>query len=156
MNKKLYTPILILLFAFLFSGCQPAELTPIIIRITATPAPRTATPVPEPTDVPTQAAAEPTEDTSGSASGGEQESPTEAPAEAEVVGVDVTFQFVTPLQTIEELEPFILKVEALDGVLTASGNENEITITYNPDVTDVETLMAGLEQAGKAVEEPEG
>jgi hypothetical protein len=155
--KKLYTPILILLFALLFSACQPAELTPIIIRMTATPAPRTATSVPEPTEAPTQAAAEPTEDTSGTSSEGEAASaPTEAPAEAEVEGVEVTFNFVTPLQTIEELEPLVLKVEAFEGVLLAHGNENTITITYDPDVTDVETLMSLLQQAGRAVEETEG
>lgn len=149
MIRKRYTPILWLLIGLLLlSGCAREELTPIVIRITATPQPRTPTPVPPtPTEVP------PTADSGEAAAPTEEEAaaPTEPPP-TEVEGVDVDFNFVTPLSTIEELEPILLTVEEFDGVLTATGTAVSITITYDPSVTDVETLMEKMTQAGHPVE----
>ena len=151
MIQKRYTPILFLLIGFLLlSGCARAELTPIVIRITATPQPQTPTPVPPtPTEAPpteAPAAEQPTEAPAA-------EEPTEALAATEVEGVEVKFNFVTPLSTIEELEPVLLAVEEVEGVLTASGTAQNITVTYDPAVTDVETLMDALARTGNPVEE---
>lgn len=157
MNKKFYPPIVILMLVLLLVGCQPAKLPPIITRVTATPLPRTATPVPAPTEVPTEAAPEPTQETGDTTSEtSPTESPAEAPPEPEVEGVEVVFKYLTPFQTIEEVEPFIAKVDEFEGVLLANGDEGSITISYDPNVTDVATLMTLLDQAGKTVEEPEG
>lgn len=160
LNKKYFLPVFVFLLVFLLSACQPGELTPIVIRMTATQAPRTATPVPAATEVPTQVEEAPAEEDTSGSNGTSEESPTEVPAEAQTEEpaetVEITFKFTTPFQTIEEVESFVQKIEALDGVELAHANETTITITYDPNVTDVDTLMVQLQQAGKAVEEPEG
>ncbi len=149
MNKRSLTLWIILLTVLLVSACAPQPLTPIIIRITATPAPRTDTPEPTPppptATLPADAVATEVEEEPTEAA----PAPTDEPA---VEGQEVEFNWVTPLSTIEEFEPIREQVNEFDGVLSVSGNENSIRITYDPAVTSVETLMEELERIGQEVE----
>jgi hypothetical protein len=113
---------------------------------------------PEPTAAPTAEPAAPTEPpptvaaAPPSPTAGEPEPTQESEQEEMAAEEDVRFEWVSPLSTIEELEPILLLVEDFDGVVAASGSERHIDITYNPDVTDVESLQAEMLQIGQPVE----
>ena len=80
---------------------------------------------------------------------------TTAPAAtATQAGEKVTFEFVAPLSTIEELDPLLAAVEDVEGVLGASGSQVDITITYDPAVITVEELQAKMAEIGQPVKEP--
>jgi aerobic-type carbon monoxide dehydrogenase small subunit (CoxS/CutS family) len=53
------------------------------------------------------------------------------------------FQFVTPLATIEEFDPFAAGIKKNDGIVDVSGNERTVTIKWDPAKLD-ETKIRGL------------
>ena len=69
-----------------------------------------------------------------------------APAPA-ATGASKDFQFVTPLGTIEDFDPFAEQLKPRDGILGVSGSERTITIKWDPaklDETKVRDLLASL------------
>jgi len=67
---------------------------------------------------------------------------------------EVTLKFVKELGTIEELDPIISLIEVRDGIISASGSEQQIKITYDPDVLTLEDVIALMKEVGKPVQEP--
>lgn len=57
-----------------------------------------------------------------------------APAAAPpvIAGTTKTFEFATPLTTIEEFDPFAEEFRKVNGILGVSGNERSITIRWDP------------------------
>ncbi len=47
-------------------------------------------------------------------------------------GVSKDFQFVTPLATIEDLDPFAEQLKKRDGILGVSGSERTVTVKWDP------------------------
>jgi aerobic-type carbon monoxide dehydrogenase small subunit (CoxS/CutS family) len=68
-----------------------------------------------------------------------------------VAGTSKDFTFVTPLGTIEEVEPLVEQLKRTTGILGASGSERTLTVRWDPAVLNeqqVRNLLAGI---GKAV-----
>src|SRR6266566_1083574 len=61
------------------------------------------------------------------------------------------FQFVTPLATIEEFDPFAAGIKKNDGIVDVSGNERTVTIKWDPAKLDETKIRALLTAAGHAV-----
>ena len=61
------------------------------------------------------------------------------------------FQFVTPLATIEEFDPFAAGIKKNDGIVDVSGNERTVTIKWDPAKLDQTKIRALLTAAGHAV-----
>ena len=66
-------------------------------------------------------------------------------------GVSKDFQFVTPLATIEEFDPFAAGIKKNDGIVDVSGNERTVTIKWDPAKLDETKIRALLTAAGHAV-----
>lgn len=113
---------------------------------TATSAPATATSAPAP------AAATSAPATATSAPATATLAPQNTP---EAAGEEVTFQFANPLATIEELEDISSLLHNVEGILSVEGNEKNITIMYDPAITDVDKLMQTMETIGFPVKPPE-
>ena len=94
-----------------------------------------------------------------------QATATSAPAQAtatlapqntpEATDEEVSFQFVNALATIEELEDISSLLHDVEGVLSVEGTEKNITIMYDPAITDVNKLMQTMEAIGFPVKPPE-
>ncbi|MGH2796826.1 MAG: (2Fe-2S)-binding protein [Thermoleophilaceae bacterium] len=70
--------------------------------------------------------------------------------EPEVAGTSKTFDFATPLATIEEFDPLAEELRTRPGILGVSGNERQITIRWDPATLSeqqVRDLLAGLRRA---------
>ena len=52
------------------------------------------------------------------------------------------FQFVTPLATIEEFDPFAAGIKKNDGIVDVSGNERTVTIKWDPAKLDETKIRA--------------
>ena len=146
MSQQKLLSIFILMVLFLLVGCSGG--TQEAPASTSLPPTNTSAPDLEPTQSPaTEAPAEPTampEPTS--------EPPTPASEPTEEPGTTkVTFEFVTELETIEELDPIILDLEEVEGIVGLSGTEQTISITYDPDVLTEENIRTLMEQIGKPV-----
>lgn len=114
----------------------------------------TATPPPTPTSAPAETLA-PAATAPQPTTTAVPPTATSAPAAtATQAGEKVTFEFVAPLSTIEELDPLLAAVEDVEGVLGASGSQVDITITYDPAVITVEELQAKMAEIGQPVKEP--
>ena len=108
-----------------------------------TSAPAAATAAPAATSAPPTAAAAPPTATSAPAATSEPE------------GEEVTFPFVTGLSSIEEIDDIDLLLHNVEGVLGIGGDENSITITYDPAIITVDELQQQMEAIGYPVKPPE-
>jgi hypothetical protein len=77
-----------------------------------------------------------------------------APAAAPpvIAGTTKTFEFATPLTTIEEFDPFAEEFRKVNGILGVSGNERSITIRWDParfTEAQLRELLASLRHAVK-------
>jgi hypothetical protein len=77
-----------------------------------------------------------------------------APAAAPptIAGTTKTFDFATPLTTIEEFDPFAEEFRKVNGILGVSGNERSITIRWDParfTEPQLRDLLASLRHAVK-------
>ena len=61
------------------------------------------------------------------------------------------FEFATPLDTIEQLEPFATAVKKTDGIIDVSGSERQITVKWDPAKLDEAKVRALLAAAGHGV-----
>jgi carbon-monoxide dehydrogenase small subunit len=61
------------------------------------------------------------------------------------------FQFVTPMATIEEFEPFAGRLKALDGIVEVSGSERTITVKWASNQLDEAKVRQILSDAGRPV-----
>ena len=61
------------------------------------------------------------------------------------------FEFATPLDTIEQLEPFATAVKKTDGIIDVSGSERQITVKWDSSKLDEAKVRALLAAAGHAV-----
>jgi len=67
-------------------------------------------------------------------------------------GASKEFQFVTPMGTIEDYDPFEQALKKRDGILAVSGNERSVTIKWDPaklDETKVRAILVDLGHAAK-------
>ena len=61
------------------------------------------------------------------------------------------FEFATPLDTIEQLEPFATAVKKTDSIIDVSGSERQITVKWDPAKLDEAKVRALLAAAGHGV-----
>jgi len=123
---------------------EPPAPSPTSPSVQATTAPEATEAAPEATSELPTATSEPPTATS--------EPPTAPPEPtATPVSEQVTLKFVTPLGTIEELEPILQLIEQREGILGGFGSEIEITINYDPEVLTVDDVIALMEQINKPV-----
>jgi aerobic-type carbon monoxide dehydrogenase small subunit (CoxS/CutS family) len=76
---------------------------------------------------------------------------TGAAAAGNVQGVTKQFQFVTPLNTIEEFEPMAAPIKQRDGILEVSGDVLTITVKWDPAKLDEAKVRQILSDAGHPV-----
>src|SRR5579883_24050 len=62
------------------------------------------------------------------------------------------FQFVTPMATIEQFEPFASRIKALDGIVEVSGSERGVTVTWLSNQLDEAKVRQMLADAGQPVQ----
>lgn len=152
--KRNVITFLFLIILIALTGCgggaqatEPPAPSPTLPPAQATSLPEPTEAAPEPTAEPPTATAEPPTPTS--------EPPTAPPEPtATPVSEQVTLKFVTPLGTIEELEPIIMLLEEREGILGGFGSEVEITITYDPEILTVEGVISLMEEIQRPVEVP--
>src|SRR6266545_3074335 len=65
-------------------------------------------------------------------------------------GASKEFQFVTPMGTIEDYDPFEQALKKRDGILAVSGNERSVTIKWDPAKLDEAKVRAILVDLGHA------
>jgi aerobic-type carbon monoxide dehydrogenase small subunit (CoxS/CutS family) len=61
------------------------------------------------------------------------------------------FEFATPLDTIEQFEPFATAVKKNDGIIDVSGNERSVTVKWDSSKLDETKVRALLAAAGHGV-----
>ena len=66
----------------------------------------------------------------------------------------VTFEFVSTLSTVEEVDHIKGLLEDTEGILAITGTEVSITITYDPNILTVEALRTKMELIGYPVKAP--
>ena len=133
-----FTVSWLLVSLIVLAGCGGATTSPpTVIQMTATRPPSADTPAP-----PTVTSVSPTETSPPEAS------PTSA-------GTRVTFEFVSTLSTVEEVDHIKGLLEDTEGILAITGTEVSITITYDPNILTVEALRTKMEQIGYPVKSPE-
>ncbi|MBM4433675.1 MAG: (2Fe-2S)-binding protein [Chloroflexi bacterium] len=75
-----------------------------------------------------------------------------AAAPPTIAGTSKTFDFATPLSTIEEFDPFAEELRKVSGILGVSGNERSVTIRWDParfTEAQLRDVLAGLRRAVK-------
>jgi aerobic-type carbon monoxide dehydrogenase small subunit (CoxS/CutS family) len=65
--------------------------------------------------------------------------------------VSKDFEFATPLDTIEQFEPFATAVKKNDGIVDVSGNERSVTVKWDSSKLDETKVRALLAAAGHGV-----
>lgn len=144
--------ILFLVSIVVLSGCggSAATLQPTVIRISATPPPATDTPA-APAELPaTGSTPQPTSPPAAAAT------PTSPPAvEPAKTGETVTLSFQNTLTSVEDLDDLRILLLGKEGIMTVTGTEVSINITYDPAVYTVEDLMTLLSQLDHPVKPPE-
>ncbi len=135
--------VLVVAFALVAAGCSgPAATTTAPTQ--APPTQTSSTPAAQPTTAPTEAPAEaPTEPP-----------PTVAPT-ATMPSANVSFNWapgsVAPSDS-DDVDEIVLDLMTHDGILSGTGNETVLNITYDPTVITVEEIMAILDEIGHPVE----
>jgi aerobic-type carbon monoxide dehydrogenase small subunit (CoxS/CutS family) len=76
--------------------------------------------------------------------------PAAAPASA-VAGTSKDFVFVTPLDTIEQFEPFAAPLRQKPGVLDIQGSVQDVTVKWDPSKIDEAAVRKMLADAGHPV-----
>jgi len=66
-------------------------------------------------------------------------------------GVSKDFQFVSPLATIEDFDPFAEQLKPKAGILGVSGSERTITVKWDPAILDEQKVRDLLSSLGHAV-----
>ena len=74
-----------------------------------------------------------------------------APAAPQVAGTSKDFEFVTPLATIEELEPFAAPLREKSGILGVDGSVQGVTVKWDPAKIDEAGVRKLLSDAGHPV-----
>lgn len=74
-----------------------------------------------------------------------------APAAAPVAGTSKDFEFVTPLATIEEFEPFASQLRTKTGILDVQGSVQGATVKWDPAKVDEAGVRKALADAGHPV-----
>ncbi len=67
-----------------------------------------------------------------------------------IEGTTMTFDFVTPFDTIEQFDPFAEELRKVEGILGVSGSERSITLRWDPATfseAQVRELLSGLRRA---------
>ncbi|MCC6187418.1 MAG: hypothetical protein IT318_00170 [Anaerolineales bacterium] len=126
------------------TSAPPTAAPPTAVPASATPAAATATSAPAATATalpPTATAAPPTATTAPSAT---PEAATET----------VTLQFAKPLSTIEELEDVAVLLNQVPGIEDITGNENQVNVIFDPQVIDVNGIVAAMATIGFPVVPP--
>lgn len=114
-----------------------------------TPAPATSAPAPATSAPATSAPATSAPGTATSAPPTATSAPAASPTSG---GQQVTFQFVQALSTIEEMEDIAALLHDVPGVLSVEGNENKITIHYDPGVITEDDLRKTMGDIGHPVQ----
>lgn len=150
-----HIPILsmILVSLVVLTGCgSRTPLTPIVIRITATPPEIAETSEPAASATAEQPTA--TSEPAAEATSEPEATATVEPPTVTPVTEMVDFEFVSALNTAEafdeEVGPEMLQVE---GVIRVGGNEIGIEITYDPEIVTEEELRDHLSLMGHPVKE---
>lgn len=123
------TPFVSPTFSSIVGGVPVVAGTPPTAAPTALPVVATATAT-RPAATATQAAAGPT------AAGGRAE---------------IKLVFVVPLGTVELVDDLRDKLLQVSGIISVSGNENEVTVGYNPALITIEQIRQRMASIGNAV-----
>lgn len=127
-------------------------------RATAAPAPTSAPPTAAPpTAVPasaTPAAATATSAPAATATALPPTATTAPSATPEAATETVTLQFAKPLSTIEELEDVAVLLNQVPGIEDITGNENQVNVIFDPQVIDVNGIVAAMATIGFPVVPP--
>lgn len=141
-QHRAFTVSWLLVSLTVLAGCGGGTTSPpTVIQMTATRPPSADTPVP-----PTVTSVSPTDTSSPEAS--PMPTPEASPTSAET---KVTFEFVSTLSTVEEVDHIKGLLEDTEGILAITGTEVSITITYDPNILTVEALRTKMEQIGYPV-----
>jgi hypothetical protein len=156
MQTLLRTVALFVIVQFGLAACSPeATATPSATSAPPTSAPPTAVPATNtavpPTATPVPATATPVPPTATAVPPTATSAPSATP---EPEGQTVSLQLVEPLSTIEELEDITQALHDFPGIIDVTGNENVVNIIFDPEVIDVNGVVAAMALIGFPVVPP--